>query len=331
MSSRKKIRPTKVVFIIDKSSSMSPISVEMGRAINSMIDSLRGKASELAIVNFADNVGPIRPLRKMSLVGPYTNLYCYGNTALFDGIGAGIELLGDDKNVNYLVIAFTDGENNCSTKYNASTLKKLIDEKEAKNNWTITIQVPHGKRDWFSKAFGISPGNISEWENSSEGTELARKVTTQSIGKYFDSVARGQTKVQNFYNVDIDMADVTSKDVKNQLVDYKDMYKILSVDREEAIRDFVERKAKKNYVIGNCYYEVTKPEKVQSSKLVLIMEKGKPNIFGGNLARNLIGLPNAGLGDSKINPINLSKYHIFIQSTSVNRKLVRGSKLLIRK
>ncbi len=56
------------------------------------------------------------------------------------------------------------------------------------------------------------------------------------------------------------------------------------------------------------------------------MEKGKKAIWGGKEARHLIGLPDDK--DAKVTAGNMSNYDIFIQSTSVNRILVRGTKLI---
>jgi len=55
------------------------------------------------------------------------------------------------------------------------------------------------------------------------------------------------------------------------------------------------------------------------------MEKGKSEVYGPD-ARDLIGLP-AG-GTEKVIPGNHANYDIYIQSTSNNRRLVRGTKLI---
>lgn len=70
-----------------------------------------------------------------------------------------------------------------------------------------------------------------------------------------------------------------------------------------------------------------KPEKVQGSKKVLLVEKGKPEVWAGSQARQMIGLPIAA--DAKVEPGNHANYDIFVQSTSVNRKLPRGTKIIV--
>lgn len=56
------------------------------------------------------------------------------------------------------------------------------------------------------------------------------------------------------------------------------------------------------------------------------MDKVTGNFFTGNAARKLAGIP---IGVSaKVSPEDLRQYVVFIQSTSVNRKLLAGTKFL---
>lgn len=322
-------RKTKVVLVIDTSSSMSHIAKDMENVINNILTPLRVNAHEIGMVTFNStvNVGFMTPAKQTK---GCSDIYCNGMTALFDAVGAGIEMLGNDPRYNYLVLIFTDGQENCSTRYNKQSIQSLIAAREAKGNWTITFQVPKGYSNTYGTLFGIPIGNICEWENTKEGTKQVETVTTGSINNYFSHTARGFTSSKNFYNVGVDMYGVTSKDVKAQLVDFKDQYKSIPVDRDDEIRPFIERKTRRPYSKGNCYYQLIKPEKVQKNKEILVMEKGKSSIFGGNFARNMIGLPPHGAGDSKVTPIYLGKFDIFIQSTSVNRKLPKGTKVLVK-
>jgi len=324
------VRPTHVAIVIDKSSSIqyAGIQHDMVNSVNAMIGSLKNKAQKLGIVTFADNV-QTQPMKDMQFVVNYVDHHCYGNTALFDGCGAAIQLLGDDKNVNYLVILFTDGEENCSTNYNKNSIKELITKKEGQGNWTVTFQVPKGKAQRFQDQFGISAGNVTEWEQNSADVQRTTQVVTQSINNYFGAISRGQTQVKDFY-VNVDLKDVKSSDVKQQLTDFQNQYLKLNVNKDDTIKPFIERNLKKPYIKGNCYYELIKSELVQKNKSVLITERGKQSIYGGNYARNLIGLPPQGQGNSKVTPVNLSKYHVFVQSTSVNRKLAKGSSVLVK-
>jgi len=107
-------------------------------------------------------------------------------------------------------------------------------------------------------------------------------------------------------------------------------FKIFTVNQEEEIRPFVEGKTKKPYVQGSAYYLLTKREKIQEGKELLLQDRATTQVFGDSQRiRQQLGLPTAG--DIRVNPGNHANWNLFVQSTSVNRKLVRGSKVLVIK
>jgi len=70
-----------------------------------------------------------------------------------------------------------------------------------------------------------------------------------------------------------------------------------------------------------------KPEnEVQDHKQIAIRDKKTGVIYSGVNARQMLGLPYHGT--VKVVPGNHGAYDIFIQSTSVNRKLVKGTQVL---
>jgi hypothetical protein len=122
------------------------------------------------------------------------------------------------------------------------------------------------------------------------------------------------------------MSDLTSKDLKTTLDNIADKVKTWTVPAETEIRPFVEQKTGLPYQAGSVFYQLTKPEKVQDTKKLLIQEKNSKAMYAGNEARTLLGLPTGV--DCKVKPGNHANFDLFVQSTSVNRKLVRGTKLV---
>lgn len=102
-------------------------------------------------------------------------------------------------------------------------------------------------------------------------------------------------------------------------------FQILTVDKDIDIRGFVEE----NHLIfkiGRGFYQFTKTEEIQEKKEVVLRDKYTGDMFTGNEARNMIGVPMGTRG--RLRPADLGKYDIFVQSTSVNRKLKGGTKFL---
>lgn len=70
-----------------------------------------------------------------------------------------------------------------------------------------------------------------------------------------------------------------------------------------------------------------KPEKaVQDHKKICILDKKTNAIYTGAAARSLLNLPSSGT--VSLRPAKSSKFDIFIQSTSTNRKVKENSRIL---
>lgn len=326
-------RQTNICFAIDVSGSMKSLEESLTTAVNSMLDTLRVQDPDamIAVVTFGEGARMIQSLSPISNMKNFPRFSCNeGSTALFDGIGVAAESIDTgDKEHNYLVMGFTDGGENSSRKFR-NNIKEFIKQKESLDNWTFTIQLSPGDKASFQRQFGLSEGNLREWEATQEGVTQLTNVTNSSIQGYYTAMASGQRSVKNFYSMTTDLSQVKTGDLKKALVDQKSQFKAIKVDKEADIRPFVEGKTGVPYKKGTAYYQLTKPEKVQPNKDVLIMEKGKSSIWGGMPGRALVGLPTDGVTYSKVNPGNHANYDIFVKSNSVNRKLVRGTTLLVK-
>lgn len=102
-------------------------------------------------------------------------------------------------------------------------------------------------------------------------------------------------------------------------------FQVMKVDSEIAIKEFVLKNGIE-FKIGRGFYEFTKRVEVQDHKEIILMDKKTGNFYTGNAARQIAGIP---IGVSaKVSPENLPDYYVFIQSTSVNRKLLSGTRFL---
>lgn len=339
--------------VLDCSVSMRSLRQAAIEAFNARVDALKQSAAQynqdayVSLLTFGTTVYPNHfnnvPINEVKRLT--TNDYNPndGATALLDGVGAGLERCGATvigANDAFLVEVITDGyENNSKVysghaSYGRKSLVHLLQQCQGRGNYTIVFQVPKGQyKQALHHSYNIPLDNICEWETTVQGTQDATVATQTALSSYMQSRERGQKMSTAFY-APVDMSKVSSKDLHNKLTNICYKFKTFEVGKEQDIKEFVEEKTKRPFVIGSAYYQLTKSEKVQPSKDILIMEKptpgvGKnvsPAIWGGQEARNLIGLKNGV--DNQVDPFNLANYLIFIKSTSVNRKLVRGTKLL---
>src|SRR5512135_128539 len=110
-------------------------------------------------------------------------------------------------------------------------------------------------------------------------------------------------------------------------------FQILPVDKKQGIADFV-RDQGVEFKKGRGFYELTKAETVHGYKEIVLMDKKTGDIFNGAKVREMLELPpqaerkGEDREDVKLRPVSFEKYAVFIQSTSANRALVAGTRLL---
>lgn len=102
-------------------------------------------------------------------------------------------------------------------------------------------------------------------------------------------------------------------------------FQMIAVPTDSEIREFVQAQGLV-FSKGKGYYEFTKKETIQAKKQVVIMDRNTGEIFEGAAVRQVLGLSDA---NADIRPTyDKAKYRVFVQSTSVNRKLQGGTLFL---
>lgn len=262
---------------------------------------------------------------------PVTEWPTPGGTPLYDGIGNMIELfesLPDYNNpeVSFLVMATTDGEEAHSRIYTAIALAAKIKALQATGRWTFVFRVPRGAASTL-RPLGIPAGNIQEWGTTEQGMADSTKATTAAVDSYFSLRSSGAKSSSVFY---ADASAVNAAALKTTLVDVsKDikLYVVPQADSGIEIKPFIERSTGKELLKGAAFYQLTKTEaRVQDTKLIVIRDRTNGKMYSGSEARTLIGLPT--VGNARLHPGNHGNYDLFIQSTSINRKLVGGTGVL---
>lgn len=330
---------TYVYIVLDKSGSMNCIAEKTRQILKKTLDDIKANAQKnnidvfLSLRQFSYSVDPydFDTVRSDSLPS-YIHFCPAGSTSLFDATG---QTINDMKNVDrttgnkhsYLLIVITDGEENNSTKYNAYSLTSLMQEVQKTDRYTLTFQIPFGHKRKFCQNFGIPEGNVIEWEATERGMEQAYQIQTSSFSNYSSLRSKGVRAVSTYYTTDL--SNIKPADL-NKLMPINNQVKTLKVTHEADIKPFVEGELK-FYRPGSAYYQLTKDEKLQSYKVVLIRDKATKKIYAGDGARSLIGLPpcSSSGGTVRVKVGNHANFDVFVQSSSNNRKLVRGTDLII--
>jgi len=259
-----------------------------------------------------------------------------GNTPLWESVWLAIDALENkeierkkksygfaQENVAFLVMVITDGENNVNT-VRGEVLAKRIRELQATDKWTFVFRVPKGYSRNITNV-GIPDGNIMEWEQTNDSLVQSTVQTVAATTSYFAGRSVGTTATKNFYTTDLSNISIT--EVKKELEDITTKVRsepVWSADAGSQIRDFCENHFGE-YVIGRAYYQLMKSEKIQPQKGIIIKHLKSGKYYGGQNARTMLGLPDY---EVKVVPGDHHQYEIYVQSSSVNRKLVANTKVV---
>ena len=252
-----------------------------------------------------------------------------GGTPLFDSVGALIETLkavpdANDPEVSFVVMVITDGYENCSRKWSGVSLGNEIRRLQATDHWTFVFRVPRGHVQSLAR-LGIPEGNIQEWDQTERGMAVSTQATKSAFTQFYSNLKTGKRSTDKFYT---DLVNVSPQQIKASLVNISNQVYFWPVKSSAAIRPFCERQLHgQTMQKGAAFYQLTKTEKeVQEYKQIAIRDKVSGAVYSGIAARDLLGLPH--YGTVKVAPGDHGQYDIFIQSTSVNRKLLPNTLLM---
>jgi len=340
---------THVALVIDASGSMYSLIDTARNVFNDQLNSIKAEAfrtrQTTKISTYVFEGGHVTPIDVEQFPEAVTyldqrNYISGGMTNLRDAVGHAIKNFKsdtpvDDLNHSYLLIVVTDGIENHSRWWSTRQISQEITKLQGTDRWTFTFSVPNGHSKWITSNFGVPAGNIQEWDQTVQGTQEMGRTLDGATRGYYAKRATGQSSTKEFF---ADLSTIKVHQLR-QLDDLTKRFKKWQVNKDADITAFVDEKLTSptvarqvghaQYKPGNAFYELTKTEKkVQDYKNILIMERSTGKIYGGTNIRAVLGAPT---GDLRVKIKNLSEYQVFIESTSANRKLVRGSTLLYRK
>lgn len=211
-----------IVFVVDKSGSMSHLSKEVVKVFDSQISHLATRSKELnqetrvSVYLFDDQVEcliyDMDVMRLPSLVGYYK---IGGNTALIDATLKSIEdlqktpeLYGDHAFLEYVL---TDGEENRSRNRPNALLSKIT---ELPNNWTIAVLVPDQRGVFEAKKFGFPANNIQIWSNTNEGIKEIGETIRCATDNFMCARSTGIRSTKSLFNLDISKLDLKTIETK---------------------------------------------------------------------------------------------------------------------
>jgi hypothetical protein len=337
-----------IIFEVDESSSMGHLAETVVKVFDSNVSYLaaqsRANGQETRVTVYLFNsrgtarcvIYDMDVLRVPSIAGMYRPR---GMTSLRDTqmLATGDARLIPQKygDHSFLFIGVTDGGDNDSPGSTSAQLTQTIES--APENETYLLFVPGQREVHEAKRHGFPSANIALWDASSpKGMEEAGQYIRDVSDRFMQGRAEGirgyNTKSGRSGSSLLQVREFSASEVTSSLPSLtQGSYYFLDVPADEPINGFMVRNTD-SYSIGSVYYEHTKAETIQPQKeiAVEVVERAGGEevrrVYTGRAARSILGLPDAHV---RVKPNAKNGCTVFVQSTSPNRKLIGGTRVLV--
>ncbi len=184
---------TELVFILDKSGSMSGLEADTIGGYNSMLEKQQAVDGECHIttVLFDNNYEILHDRINIKAVSAITDkeYQVGGSTALLDAIGRTINKIGnaqkhtadDYRAEKVMFVIITDGEENASREYSSEKVKAQIERQKTKYCWEFIFLGANIDAVQTAGRFGITSERAFDYLPDSQGTSLNFKVMSEAV------------------------------------------------------------------------------------------------------------------------------------------------------
>lgn len=184
---------TEVVFILDRSGSMSGLESDTIGGFNSMIEKQKKEEGEALVSTILfDNYSEVLHDRvEVSKIEPLTDrdYTVRGCTALLDAIGGAIHHIGnvhkyarnEDVPEHTIFIITTDGMENASHQYSREKIKAMIERQKTKYGWEFLFLGANIDAIETARSYGIDQDRAVEYNCDSVGTGLNFEAMSDAI------------------------------------------------------------------------------------------------------------------------------------------------------
>ena len=184
---------TELVFILDRSGSMSGLERDTIGGFNAMIEKQKKQNGECIVstVLFDDESRVIHDRVSLDEIKPMTenDYFVGGCTALIDAIGGAIHHIGnvhkyarpEDVPENTIFIITTDGQENSSRRYSSSRVKHMIERQKAKFGWEFLFIGANIDAVETAKRYGIEQDRAVNYHADAVGTSIVYESVSKAV------------------------------------------------------------------------------------------------------------------------------------------------------
>ncbi|MDF2906054.1 MAG: hypothetical protein K0R34_1375 [Herbinix sp.] len=184
---------TELVFILDRSGSMSGLERDTIGGYNAVLEKQKKEAGEVNVTTilFDDKIEQLH--KRVALKGLQLltdkEYYVRGCTALLDAIGQTVEYMSnvqkyakeEERAEKVLFIITTDGQENSSKEYSQSTIRRMIERQKELYRWEFLFLGANIDAIATARQFGIDEEYAANYVADATGTELNFKAMNMAI------------------------------------------------------------------------------------------------------------------------------------------------------
>ena len=184
---------TEIVFILDRSGSMSGLEQDTIGGFNSMINQQKNADGEALVSTILfDNVSEVLHDRiNVKDIQPLTDhdYMVRGCTALLDAIGGAIHHIGnihkyarrEDIPEHTMFVITTDGQENASHRYTSEQVKKMIERQKEKYGWEFLFIGANIDAVETAARYGIDKNRAVNYNADGEGTHILYESVAKAV------------------------------------------------------------------------------------------------------------------------------------------------------
>ena len=184
---------TEIVFILDRSGSMSGLEDDTIGGFNALIEKQKQEAGEAYVSTILfDNFSEVIHDRvRLDRVPRMTRkeYYVRGCTALLDAVGGAIHHIGnvhkyareEDRPEKTLFVITTDGMENASRQYTYEKVRSMIEKQKAKYGWEFLFLGANIDAAREAARFGITADRAANYHADRQGTAVVYEAVSETV------------------------------------------------------------------------------------------------------------------------------------------------------
>ncbi len=186
---------TELVFILDRSGSMSGLEEDTIGGFNSFIEKQKNEKGDCLVSTVLFNQSSkvvhdrvdLKEIEKMTR----NDYFASGTTALIDALGDAIRhirtvhryIRKEDVPVKTAFIIITDGMENASRRYSSDEVKKMVKEQKAKG-WDFLFLAANIDAVETAKSYGIEEEYSVDFRNDAKGVAKNFETLSETVACY---------------------------------------------------------------------------------------------------------------------------------------------------